>query len=178
LDIKNKKLLSYAITATIVMFCMAFASVPLYNIFCKATGTGGAIDIAKKITNNKIGKKVIKVNFDANVDKNLPWKFKHLQQSIELKTGETGLAFYYTENTSNKDILGIAAYNVTPFKAAKYFVKIQCFCFENQLLKAGQKVNMPVLFLIDPEIENDKNLLDVNEITLSYSFYKVHGVKQ
>ncbi len=155
------------------MFCMAFASVPLYNIFCKATGTGGTIDISKRITNKKIGNRIIKVNFDSNVDKHLPWKFKHLQNNVILKPGETGLAFYYTENTSTKDVVGIAAYNVTPFKAAKYFTKIQCFCFENQLLKAGQKVNMPVLFLIDPEIENDHNLLDVNEITLSYSFYKV-----
>jgi len=119
------------------------------------------------------GNKVIKIRFDANIDRNLPWSFKSEQNEVEVKTGENNLVFYTAENNSDKNIIGTAVYNVSPHKAAIYFNKIQCFCFEEQLLKAKQKMLMPVSFFIDPEIENDKNLQDVDTITLSYTFYPV-----
>jgi len=154
------------------MFLLAYASVPLYNLFCKVTGTGGAVRKVLKGSKN-VGKRIMTIRFDANTDKTLPWDFMPLQSSINIRTGENALIFYSAENKSDKDIIGTAVYNVTPHKAAQYFLKIQCFCFVEQLLKAGQKISMPVSFYIDPEIENDLNLRDVDTITLSYSFYKV-----
>jgi cytochrome c oxidase assembly protein subunit 11 len=154
------------------MISLSFASVPLYNIFCKLTGFAGTTMVAKKSA-NRVGTKNITVTFDANVDSDLPWNFVAKQREIKVKTGENAIAFYQAENYSSKDIIGTAVYNVTPHQAAKYFNKIQCFCFEEQLLKSGEKQMMPVTFFIDPDIENDKFLSNVNTITLSYSFYKI-----
>ena len=166
----NLALSIVAIIAGMVM--LAFASVPIYNVFCKATGTGGVVKIADR-NSEIIGNRQIKINFDANIDKDLPWSFKAEQKHISVTTGENAIIFYSAQNLSNQDIVGTAIYNVSPHKAAKYFFKIQCFCFQEQLLRAGQTMNMPVSFYIDPQIENDKNLKDINEITLSYSFYKI-----
>ncbi|KAF8818010.1 cytochrome c oxidase assembly protein [Rickettsia endosymbiont of Cardiosporidium cionae] len=154
------------------MILLSYASVPLYNIFCKVTGTGGAVrQVIRDV--ETVGNRFIVIRFDANKDSNLPWEFKAEQSLIRVRTGENNLVFYSIKNNSDKDIIGTAIYNVTPYKAAKYFFKIQCFCFEEQLLKSGQKMMMPVSFFVDPKIENDKNLKEVNTITLSYSFYKI-----
>lgn len=151
---------------------LTFASVPLYNLFCKVTGYGGTTKYAT-IASTRVGNKMMKVRFDANVDKNLPWQFKSEQDEVIVRVGENNLVFYTAENKTDKPIVGTAVYNVTPFKAGVYFNKIQCFCFEEQLLKPHQKMVMPVSFFIDPEIENDPNLQDVDTITLSYTFYPV-----
>lgn len=166
------KLTTSILLLIVAMLMLTFASVPLYNIFCKLTGYGGATRYSKNSA-SRIGNKIIKIRFDANIDRNLPWHFKSEQNEVEVKTGENNLVFYTAENHSNKNIIGTAVYNVSPHKAAIYFNKIQCFCFEEQLLKAKQKMLMPVSFFIDPEIENDKNLQDVDTITLSYTFYPV-----
>ena len=154
------------------MAMLSYASVPLYNLFCKATGLGGTVKQVLR-GSEKIGTRIMTVRFDANIDRELNWNFKPLQNQVKIKTGENALIFYQAENLSNEDIIGTAIYNVTPHKAAQYFLKIECFCFQDQLLKAGQKISMPVSFFIDPEIENDNNLKDVDTITLSYSFFKV-----
>lgn len=154
------------------MVMLTFASVPLYNLFCKVTGYGGTTKYAT-IASTRVGNKMMKVRFDANVDKNLPWQFKSEQDEVSVRVGENNLVFYTAENKTDKPIVGTAVYNVTPFKAGVYFNKIQCFCFEEQLLKPHQKMVMPVSFFIDPEIENDPNLQDVDTITLSYTFYPV-----
>ena len=156
------------------MIMLTFASVPLYNLFCKVTGYGGTTKYTA-IASTKIGTKLIKIRFDANVDQNLPWTFKSEQEEITVRVGENNLVFYTAENKTDRSIIGTAVYNVTPYKAAIYFNKIQCFCFEEQLLKAKQKMIMPVSFFIDSEIENDLNLQDVDTITLSYTFYPVEN---
>ncbi len=154
------------------MLCLAYASVPLYNIFCKATGYGGTIRQVNNITVNKTNKN-IRVYFNADLMSDLPWKFSPEVSYIDMKIGEEGLAFYYAENLSEHPISGMAVYNVTPFKAGKYFNKIACFCFNEQVLLPGQKVVMPVSFFIDPEILFDLDTKSLSEITLSYTFFKL-----
>ncbi|MCP5369338.1 MAG: cytochrome c oxidase assembly protein [Rickettsiaceae bacterium] len=154
------------------MLLLSFASVPIYNLFCKATGFGGTTQRANQYDKSRIGTRKLEVYFDANTDPNLPWRFIPKHRKIEVLTGESNLIFYEATNLSDKDIIGTAIYNVTPMKAGKYFVKIHCFCFEEQLLKARQKLLMPVSFFIDPDFDQDLEMQDVTSITLSYSFFK------
>jgi cytochrome c oxidase assembly protein subunit 11 len=169
----DNKRLAFAIGSLIIgMVALTYAFVPLYSIFCKLTGLGGTLK-QTRVSADRKGSRIIKVRFDANIDKNLPWEFKPLQQEVEVRTGENVLVFYSAKNNSDKAIIGTAVYNVTPHKAAIYFNKIECFCFEEQLLKPGQRMSMPVTFFIDPDIEEEANLKDVKTITLSYSFFKV-----
>ena len=170
--IKNNKLAFSIVLLVVGMLLLSFASVPLYNLFCKVTGYGGTTRYSAKAS-SKVGKKFIKIRFDANVDRNLPWEFRAEQNEVTVKVGENNLIFYTAENKSDKNIIGTSVYNVTPHKAAIYFNKIQCFCFEEQLLKSKQRMVMPVSFFIDANIEDDPNLQDVDTITLSYTFYKV-----
>ena len=168
----STKLALSIILIVVAMVMLTFASVPLYNLFCKVTGYGGTTKYSA-VASSKVGTKLIKVRFDANVDRKLPWEFKPEQTEAVIRVGENNLVFYTAENKSDKPIVGTAIYNVTPHKAAIYFNKIQCFCFEEQLLKPKQKMIMPVSFFIDTDIENDPNLQDVDTITLSYIFYQV-----
>jgi len=169
---KNQKLTRAIIALIMSMVLLSFAAVPIYNLFCKATGFGGTTQRASSYSHSK-GSKTITVHFDANVSPGLPWKFIPKHNKVDVTSGENILIFYYSKNLSNEDIIGTAVYNVTPQKAGKYFNKIHCFCFEEQMLKAGAETNMPVTFYIDPEIETDPDTKDVDEITLSYSFFKV-----
>jgi len=153
------------------MVGMAYASVPLYRIFCQVTGYGGTTQIADGPAGAVLTKK-INVEFDANVNRDLDWNFKPVQHKITLKIGEQALAFYQARNTSKQTITGTAVFNVTPPLAGKYFNKIECFCFSEQTLTPGQSVDMPVTFFIDPEIVNDKDLAKLKTITLSYTFYE------
>ena len=168
----NNKLAFALVGLFFGMLLLAFASVPIYKIFCKATGTGGTTQRVQ-YSSKTVGTRNIKVKFDSNINDDLPWEFKTEQSDITVKTGQNALIFYSAKNLSDKPVIGTAVYNVTPHKAAIYFNKIQCFCFEEQLLKPGEKMAMPVSFFIDPELEQDKNLKDLTEITLSYSFFKV-----
>ncbi|MDF2965171.1 MAG: cox11 [Rickettsiaceae bacterium] len=171
---KNTNLALSLLAIVISMVLLSFASVPLYSLFCKVTGYGGTVKDTP-ISAGRKGKRTITVRFDANVNSDLPWNFKAEQIQFKVLTGENALAFYSAENYSNEDIVGMSVYNVTPHKAGSYFNKIHCFCFEEQLLKAGEKVNMPVSFFIDPAIEEDNNLSDVDTITLSYTFFKIRS---
>ncbi len=150
---------------------LAFASDPLYRIFCKVTGYGGTTQVAGAPSNSEIIDQMVTVRFDANVNKSLPWRFKPVQNTIKVRLGEQAIAFYEATNVSDKPIVGTATFNVAPFKAGEYFNKIECFCFTEQVLKPGQTVQMPVTFFVDPAIVKDRNTADVKSITLSYTFF-------
>lgn len=174
----NKEIVFALISLLLSMLFLSFASVPIYNLFCKVTGFGGTTQIVQNshIYKNIKGTRKITVQFDANIDKNLPWRFISKHRDVKVTTGENTLIFYESENLSNKDIIGTAIYNITPLKAGKYFVKIHCFCFEEQLLKAGEKTLMPVSFYIDPSLDSDPEMQDINIITLSYRFFKIREI--
>lgn len=160
------------IAVILSMILLSFASAPIYDLFCKATGFGGATKRAYS-SSEKLGSKKLRVYFDSNVSSGLKWKFTPKQRFVDLIPGENVLVFYYVENLSDEDVIGTAVYNVTPLKAGAYFNKIHCFCFEEQLVKAKTSALMPVSFYIDPEIEGDFDTKDLDAITLSYSFFKV-----
>lgn len=155
------------------MLMLAYASVPLYDLFCRVTGFGGTTQRAIEAPPaSAILNRQIRITFNADTDPNLPWTFKPLQKAVTVKVGENKLIFYDAKNTSDTPVTGIATFNVTPEKAAAYFNKIQCFCFENQTLQPGQEITMPVSFFIDPAMADDKNLDEIQDITLSYTFFE------
>ena len=155
------------------MVGLAFASAPLYRAFCSLTGFGGTPLRAEKAPGAVAGK--IGVRFDANVHPGLPWRFEPEQRTVRIAPGQQTKIFYRAQNLSAKPITGQAAFNVTPDQAGKYFNKIQCFCFTEQTLKAGQSVDMPVVFFVDPKLLKDEDTKDIDEITLSYTFYPVES---
>ena len=153
------------------MLAFSFASVPLYRIFCQKTGFGGTPMIVDSL-GDRVVDRVIRVQFNADTHRNLPWKFKPLQHEITVRAGEPAIALYKVKNVSNKPIIGIASYNVSPDKVAPYFMKVKCFCFDEQRIEPGQELEMPVQFFIDPEIADNKNVDDVKVLTLSYTFFE------
>ena len=150
---------------------LAYASVPLYEIFCRVTGYGGTTQVAA-VESNEVVDRTLTIRFDSNVNSALGWAFDPVLKSMDLKVGENALAFYQAENESDEAIVGTATFDVTPDKAGLYFNKVECFCFTEQVLKPGQRVDMPVSFFIDPTIVEDPNLDDVTTITLSYTFFR------
>jgi cytochrome c oxidase assembly protein subunit 11 len=149
---------------------MAYASVPLYRLFCQVTGFGGTTQRAE-VAPTRTSDREITVRFDATTA-DVPWDFQPEQRSVRVKVGETALIAYQARNRAAVDVTGTATFNVTPAKAGQYFDKLQCFCFSEQTLKAGETVDMPVSFFVDPAILEDRNLDDVNTITLSYTFFR------
>lgn len=168
---KNRKIAIIAAAAPLLMFGAAFAGVPLFKLFCETTGYGGTTKVATKAA-DKIIDRNIKVRFDSNVSQEVPWEFKPSKREINLKLGENALAFYTIKNNGTKPITAIANYNVTPHKAAIYFAKLECFCFTNQTLQAGESLELPVIFYVDPRLAEDRTTKDVTEVTLSYTFYE------
>lgn len=162
--------------AAVTMLGMAYASVPLYRMFCQKTGFGGTTQVAKSFP-ERVENRVINVRFNADVNPSLPWSFKPLQTSVDVKVGEVGLAFYEGTNESSEPTVGMATYNVTPAKAGIYFNKVECFCFIEQHMEAGQSSSFPVEFFIDPDIMKDPNCDDIETITLSYTFFKLPDAK-
>ncbi|CAO5678605.1 MAG: Cytochrome c oxidase assembly protein CtaG [Holosporales bacterium] len=170
---KNDPKLGIVLASIIlVMFAFAYACVPLYKLFCQKTGFGGTPKIVQK-TSTKLGARMITVQFVANVHRDLRWQFIPLQSQIKVRVGQNALAFFKAQNLTDKPIIGMSTYNVTPDKAGQYFSKVACFCFERQLLMPGESMDMPVQFYIDPDLVKDKDLNDVNLITLSYTFFEV-----
>lgn len=167
----NRNLCVVLTGIVILMLCLSYISVPLYKIFCETTGFGGT---PKKGTNvTACGKsRVLKVQLISNVHRDLPWRFKPLENEVTVRVGENALTFFQATNETDEPITGMATYNVSPDKAAQYFVKVACFCFEEQLLQPKQTVDMPVNFYIDPAIDNDHDLCDVKKIVLSYTFFR------
>lgn len=168
---RNKKMLFGLSAIVLIMTGLAFASVPFYDWFCRVTGFAGTTLTADTGSTIIIDRE-IKIRFDGSVDRALAWEFKPVQKEMKLKIGEMGLAFYEAYNPTSEPIMGTASYNVFPFAAGSFFTKIDCFCFEEQLLAPGERVQMPVSFYIDPDIENDMDGKFINQITLSYTFYQ------
>jgi cytochrome c oxidase assembly protein subunit 11 len=162
--------------ALIVAFMvgLAFASVPLYRMFCDLTGFGGTPLRAAAAPGAIAGQ--VRVRFDANVHPGLPWRFEPEQNTISVAPGARNKIFYRATNLSARTIVGQAAFNVSPDQAGKYFKKIQCFCFTEQTLKPGQTADMPVVFFVDPQFAKDPDTKGIDEITLSYTFYPVETV--
>ena len=159
------------------MIGLAYASVPLYRMFCQVTGFGGT---TQRIANNATTAidRTVTVRFDANVAPGLTWTFEPLTKPLDIKLGETAVAMYRATNTSGMPTTGTAAYNVVPDKAGVFFNKLACFCFTEQVLAPGQSVDMPVQFFVDPAMATDKDGNRINEITLSYTFFPVSAAKK
>ena len=153
------------------MVGLSFASVPLYRLFCQATGYGGVPQRADEAPGEVLDRTIL-IRFDGNVDGSLPWTFAPVQRTMDVKIGETALAFFKASNNSAAPVSGRAVFNVAPELAGRYFTKIECFCFKQQTLAAGQTVEMPVTFFVDPKIIEDDDTKNISEITLSYTFYR------
>ncbi len=164
------KTAAQTVAVVLVMGSLAWASVPLYDWFCRVTGFGGATNVAEA-GSDLVLDRTIKVRFDASLERGMPWKFKPVEREMEIRIGETGLAFYEAYNPTDRSVAGSASYNVAPYSAGGYFTKIDCFCFELQVLQPGERVLMPVTFYVDPEIVDDREAKYVNHITLSYTFH-------
>jgi cytochrome c oxidase assembly protein subunit 11 len=168
---RAKALTAVALASVIAgMVGLTAAAVPLYRLFCQVTGYGGTTQRAEAAPERQVDQ-VIEVRFNADVGRDLPWSFTPVERVVTVRLGEQHLAFYRAHNTSDRPIVGTATFNVTPFKAGAYFSKIACFCFEEQSLQAGQTVDMPVSFYVDPAIMEDPDTRDIRAITLSYTFF-------
>jgi cytochrome c oxidase assembly protein subunit 11 len=173
--ISNAKTGFLAAAVAVSMVGVGFATVPLYRIFCQVTGFGGTtmrVDAAQAATVVTTDKTIV-IRFDANHRGDLPWDFKPERPTDTVSIGAKDMSIFLAKNLSNETVTGTASFNVTPELAGKYFNKIQCFCFTEQTLKPGEQVRMPVLYYVDPKIMTDANTKDIEEITLSYTFYPV-----
>jgi len=168
----HRKTLFFLIAIALGMLSLGFASKPLYDTFCRITGYGGTPKIADANLSEVIDREVT-VQFDANTSSDLGWVFKPEQREMTVQVGASALAFYEVTNPFDEPLVGTATFNVTPIKGAPYFIKTECFCFQEQRVEPGETVSMPVLFHIDPQIADTKRLDDVVEFTLSYTFFKV-----
>jgi len=167
-----RKTVIQLVSVVVTMGALAWAAVPAYNWFCRVTGYGGETNVAEA-GSDTILDQTVKIRFDGSRERGMPWEFKPMQQEIELRIGETGLAFYEAYNPTDRPIAGQASYNVAPYSAGAYFSKIACFCFTEQILQPGERVEMPVTFFVDPEIVDDPEAKYVHTITLSYTFYEI-----
>jgi len=167
----NKKTVFQLVGVIFVMGSLAWASVPLYDWFCRVTGWGGATDVAEGALDNPL-EQTVTVRFDASNAAGMPWEFEPVQPKMTIRIGEEGLAFYEAYNPTDRVIAGTASFNVAPFSAGAYFSKIQCFCFEMQVLEPGQRVSMPVSYFVEPDILEDADARFVKTITLSYTFHE------
>ncbi|AUC54582.1 MULTISPECIES: cytochrome c oxidase assembly protein [Roseobacteraceae] len=172
IDPKTKTLFQ-TLGVVVFMGAMAWASVPFYNWFCRVTGFGGTTQVAEASAKRDILDRTIKIKFDASKDRGMPWEFKPMQTEMTVRIGEEGLAFYEAYNPTDHPVAGQATYNVAPYQAGGYFNKIECFCFTEQVLMPGERVEMPVSFFVDPEIVDDRDAKYTKHITLSYTFYEI-----
>jgi cytochrome c oxidase assembly protein subunit 11 len=168
---RNNRTAAMMAVLGLAMLALAFASVPLYRVFCQVTGYGGTTQRAEAAP-GAVAADEIGVRFDANVD-SVPWKFEPVQKTVRIKPGAATKIFYRATNLVARPTTGQAVFNVSPAEVGKYFSKIECFCFTEQTLKGGQSVDMPVVFFVDPKVRDDPDTRDVDEITLSYTFYPV-----
>jgi cytochrome c oxidase assembly protein subunit 11 len=174
-NFRIKTTLFYAAGGGMLVVGFSYAAVPLYSMFCQAYSYGGttATHASKDIEQmSRIEDRVLKIKFNADIGASMRWNFKPQQYEIRVVPGETALAFYTARNPTDQPVIGISTYNVVPFEAGQYFNKIQCFCFEEQILNPHEEVDMPVFFYIDPEIVDDPKMENIDEITLSYTFFE------
>ncbi len=168
---KNARLGRRLVLLTAGMGGLAYASAPLYDLFCRTTGFGGRPLVAQS-GDRPILDRTVAVRFDSNVDSGLPWRFEPLQREVKVRLGEEHLAHYRVTNVSQRPLVGTSTYNVTPEHAGPWFNKLQCFCFTEQLLLPGQSVDMPVVFFVDPELDKDRRYDNIRTVTLSYTFFE------
>ncbi|MEL6451784.1 MAG: cytochrome c oxidase assembly protein [Pseudomonadota bacterium] len=167
-----QKTVAQTLSLVVFMGGLAWASVPFYDWFCRVTGFGGTTGVSE-VASDEILDQTIKIRFDASLERNMPWNFTPEVREMEMRIGETGLAFYEAYNPTDKPVAGSASYNVAPYEAGGFFSKIDCFCFEEQVLMPGERVMMPVTFYVDPEIVTDRDAKYLHTITLSYTFYEI-----
>ncbi len=167
---RNRRLALILFAVVPVMVAASFAAVPFYSWFCRVTGFAGTTGIAEAPAAEEVDR-LVTVNFDANIAPGMPWEFRPKQQSMTLRLGETGLAFFEAYNPTDKPTAGQAGFNVVPFSVGGYFDKIACFCFDLQVLGPGERVEMPVSFYVDPAMLDDREAKGVTNITLSYTMY-------
>lgn len=171
-----KTLVLYIVAIVLFMLAMSYASVPLYRIFCQMTGYGGTtqiLDYVPAVLDTEIPQRILTIKLNADVASGMPWKFQPVQKEMKVLVGESALAFYEAENPTDRGIIGISTYNVVPQQAGIYFNKIQCFCFEEQMLKGHESIDMPVFFFIDQDFLEDPKMDEIDTITLSYTFFTV-----
>lgn len=176
LERRHRKVAAWLGAIVLSMTALSFAAVPLYRIFCQVTGYGGTTQRVAQGSAVTLDR-TITIRFDANVGPGLPWDFEPMQRTMTVKIGENALAFYRATNRADHDVKGTAAFNVLPELTGAYFNKVACFCFTEQTLKAGESVEMPVSFYVDPALVDDKDTKSTREITLSYTFYRVDNGK-
>jgi cytochrome c oxidase assembly protein Cox11 len=168
---KNLRVLAVLFCLMGIMVTLVSYSVPLYRLFCAATGFGGTTQRVLADT-AKVSDRVVTVRFDTAVSPQLPWRFEPVQREVKVHLGQETLVFFRAKNLSNEPIIGHATFNVTPTKTGLYFNKIQCFCFSDERLNPGESVDMPVDFYVDPALDKDPNARHVDTITLSYTFFR------
>lgn len=171
-SVRNRKVALIFTAVVVGMVGLSYASVPLYRMFCQATGFGGTTQRAEAAPDKTVERRMT-ILFDANTAGSLPWTFEPVQRSLEVTVGAENFAYYRATNNSDHTITGSAVFNVAPDTTGAYFNKIQCFCFTEQTLKPGESIEMPVSFFVDPAIVEDHGLDKVSAITLSYTFYPV-----
>jgi cytochrome c oxidase assembly protein subunit 11 len=161
----------YLVGVVATMASLSFAAVPFYDWFCRVTGFGGTTGVAESAPDTILDQTVV-IKFDASIERGMPWEFRPAQREMTVRIGENAIAFYEAYNPTDKPVAGTASYNVAPDAAGGYFQKIACFCFTEQVLQPGERVQMPVSFFVDPEMVKDPEGAFVKEITLSYTFYQ------
>ncbi len=166
------KTVAQTVGVVVLMGGLAWASVPFYDWFCRVTGFGGTPGQVAENADTVLDQ-TITVRFDASTDRDMRWDFTPVERLMKVRIGETNLAFYEAHNPTNEPIAGSASFNVAPYQAGAFFNKIECFCFEEQILAPGETVQMPVTFFVDPEIVSDRDAQYVHTITLSYTFYEI-----
>ncbi|GAB4259729.1 MAG: cytochrome c oxidase assembly protein [Pararhodobacter sp.] len=161
-----------ALTVVVVVFmgALGWAAVPLYDLFCRVTGYGGTTQVG--VASDTILDQTVTIRFDASRERDFPWEFRPVERTMELRIGETGIAYYEAYNPTNEPVAGTASYNVTPYAAGPHFIKIDCFCFTYQVLQPGERALMPVTFYVSPEIVDDVEARGIHTITLSYTFHR------
>lgn len=173
-DKRNSRVAMIVGSVVMLMVGMAYAAVPLYEVFCRVTGYGGTTQRADA-TEAVVVDRDVKMRFTANLHAEMSWEFRPMQNRQEIKVGEQAMAFYKAKNPTSRAITGTATFNVTPHKAGIYFAKIECFCFTEQTLQPGEEMEMPVVYFVDPAFAEDPDMDDVREITLSYTFFEQAG---
>ena len=175
--IQKKKLTPLILAGIfIIMLGLSYAAVPLYDLFCRVTGFGGTTQISKQAPKIVLDK-IVSVRFDTNVN-NLPWNFKAKKNVIDVKVGQVNKIEFEVENLGNESSAGVASFNVSPASFGKYYSKLGCFCFEKQLLKAGEKATYVMTFYLDPEMINDPTVKNLEDVTMSYTFFSTEYYKQ
>ncbi|MEI4234767.1 cytochrome c oxidase assembly protein [Roseovarius sp. D22-M7] len=168
----NTRTVTRLVGVVVLMGGLAWASVPFYDWFCRVTGFGGVTG-QSDVASDEVLDQTITVRFDASKARDMPWTFEPVEREMDLRIGETGLAFYEAHNPTDRPVAGRANYNVTPYEAGGFFTKIDCFCFQQQVLQPGERVQMPVTFYVDPEIVDDREGQYIHTITLSYTFHEI-----